>query len=52
MIFGNFQLKNVRPNFGVGLRFLLDRSEDLNMRFDWGFGDSSNNFYLNLSEAF
>ena len=48
----NFQLKNVRPNFGVGLRFLLDRSEDLNMRFDWGFGDSSNNFYLNLSEAF
>ncbi|WP_050858529.1 BamA/TamA family outer membrane protein [Aquimarina agarilytica] len=48
----NFKLNNLRPNVGVGLRFLLDRTENLNIRLDWGFGDSSNNVYLNLAEAF
>lgn len=48
----NFKIGNLRPNFGVGLRFLLDREENLNVRFDWGFGQDTNNVYLNLSEAF
>ncbi|WP_010522300.1 BamA/TamA family outer membrane protein [Aquimarina agarivorans] len=47
-----FKIGNLRPNFGVGLRFLLDREENLNVRFDWGFGKDTNNVYLNLSEAF
>ena len=46
------KLNNIRPNAGVGLRFLLDKTENLNVRFDWGFGDSSNNVYLNIAEAF
>ena len=46
------KLKNIRPNFGVGLRFMLDKTENLNVRLDWGFGDSSNNIYLNIAEAF
>jgi len=46
------KVKNLRPNFGVGLRFLLDKEENLNIRADWGFGDNSNNLYLNIAEAF
>ncbi|RZS92448.1 BamA/TamA family outer membrane protein [Aquimarina brevivitae] len=48
----DFKFSNLRPNYGVGLRFLLDQKENLNLRFDWGFGDSTNNVYLNIAEAF
>lgn len=47
-----FKLSNIRASFGLGLRFMLDREEDLNVRFDWGFGDKTNNAYLNIAEAF
>lgn len=47
-----FSLGNFRPNFGVGVRFLLDKDENLNVRLDWGVGDEKSNIYLNLSEAF
>jgi len=47
-----FTFKNLRPSFGFGLRFLLERRENLNLRFDWGFGNDTNNYYLNVSEAF
>ncbi|WGK64050.1 BamA/TamA family outer membrane protein [Croceiramulus getboli] len=46
------QLKNIRPNFGVGLRYMLDRTEKLNIRVDWGFGTDTNNLYLDIAEAF
>ena len=49
---GDFTLKNIKPNFGLGLRFMLDKTEKLNIRFDWGFGDATNNIYLNIAEAF
>ena len=48
----DFKLSDLRPNYGIGLRFLLDKKENLNIRLDWGFGDSSNNLYLNIAEAF
>lgn len=48
----NFNIKNIRPNFGVGLRFLLDREERLNIRLDWGIGKDTNNIYLNIAESF
>ncbi|UZO81550.1 outer membrane protein assembly factor [Aquimarina sp. ERC-38] len=54
-VYGNlneFKINNLRPNFGVGVRFLLDKVENLNIRVDWGFGDASNNVYLNIAEAF
>lgn len=47
-----FKLGNFRPNYGAGIRFMLDRSENLNIRFDYGFGEDSNYFYLSISEAF
>lgn len=48
----NFQIKNFRPSYGIGLRFMLDKEENLNLRADWGIGDEKSNLYLNLSEAF
>ncbi len=48
----NFQLEDFRPNYGIGLRFMLDKEENLNLRADWGIGDEKSNVYLNLSEAF
>jgi outer membrane protein assembly factor BamA len=48
----DFRFKNLRGTVGFGLRFLLDRREDLNIRADWGFGSGTNNYYLNVAEAF
>lgn len=47
-----FKLKNLRPTYGLGLRFLLDREERLNARLDWGFGKDTDNLYLNIAESF
>jgi outer membrane protein assembly factor BamA len=38
--------------YGVGVRFLLIRQENLNLRFDWGFGEDQSGFYFGLGEAF
>lgn len=48
----SFKLKNIRPNGGFGLRFLLDKEENLNVRADLGIGNEKKNIYINLSEAF
>jgi hypothetical protein len=42
----------LKPSFGAGLRFAVDKGEKLNVRFDVGFGKHSTGVYLNLSEAF
>ena len=49
---GDFSFGNIRPTVGVGLRFLIDTTEDLNLRFDYGFGRRTQNYYLQLAEAF
>ena len=38
------------PNIGVGYRFEVE--ERMNIRFDYGFGDNTQGFYLNFNEAF
>lgn len=48
----DFQFKDIRYNYGAGLRFMVDRAENLNIRLDWGFGQSSNYIYLGIAEAF
>ena len=48
----DFQLKNLRFNYGAGLRFMIDKTERLNIRLDWGFGQGSNYLYLGIAEAF
>lgn len=47
-----FAFGNIRPTVGIGLRFLIDKTEDLNLRFDYGFGRRTQNYYLQLAEAF
>lgn len=48
----DFQFKTLKPSYGAGLRFMLDKSENLNIRFDWGVGNGTNEFYLGIAEAF
>lgn len=47
-----FKLNHLRPTVGLGLRFLLDKEEKLNARLDWGFGEKTDNLYLNIAESF
>lgn len=47
-----FRFKNLKPNYGVGARFSIDKSENLNLRFDVGFGKGTQGFYLGIAEAF
>lgn len=48
----NFRLETIKPSFGVGLRFKIVTEENLNIRFDYGFGKGTNNYYFNVAEAF
>lgn len=47
------KLNDIKLNYGAGLRFMLDKREKLNIRFDYGVGnESSGNLYVNVAEAF
>ncbi|MFK7832272.1 MAG: BamA/TamA family outer membrane protein [Winogradskyella sp.] len=48
----SFKLDDFRFNYGAGLRYMIDKSERLNIRLDWGFGQKSNYLYLGIAEAF
>ena len=48
----DFQFKNLKPNYGFGARFSIDKAENLNLRFDVGFGKDKSGFYLGIAEAF
>lgn len=47
-----FQFGSLKPGYGFGARFKIDKSEDLNLRLDWGFGNGTNSVYLSIAEAF
>ena len=47
-----FNFDGFHYNFGTGLRFLLDKKEKMNLRFDVGFGKGTSGFYLTFGEAF
>ena len=52
---GTFSLDNLKYSLGSGIRVKIVKSENLNIRFDYGFGfgpTNANNFYLGISEAF
>ena len=42
----------VRPAFGFGLRFLINKHTRLNINIDFGFGYKSKGFYFSGSETF
>ncbi len=47
-----FVLERLKPSFGTGLRYAIDKKEKLNLRLDAGFGRRSNGLYFNITEAF
>ncbi len=47
-----FGTDSIRTAAGLGLRFLLVRKEQLNLRLDWGFGQNTSGLYLGMGEAF
>ena len=50
--FRSFNLPDLKPSAGMGIRYALIPEENLNIRVDVAFGKATNNFYINISEAF
>lgn len=54
----NFNLRNLKPNYGLGARFFFDLEKALSLRFDYGIGEKPpgekriSGFYISLGEAF
>jgi len=49
---GDFGSSDVKLAGGWGIRYLLSRSEGLNVRVDFGYGKGSSGTYITLGEAF
>lgn len=44
---------SIKPNAGIGLRFMINKSDKLNIRVDQGFGkQQQQGFYLDIAEAY
>lgn len=49
----NFNVENTKPNYGLGLRFLVDKHDKTNLRLDYALGNSDNSgFYISFGESF
>ncbi len=49
---GSIEIGNLKYSIGAGLRFLLDKKQKVNLRFDAGFGKNTSGLYVTVSEAF
>jgi outer membrane protein assembly factor BamA len=49
---GGFRLDRIKPSFGLGMRFMLDPVELLNVRADFAYGRDTQGMYFNAKEAF
>lgn len=49
---GKFDAINIKPSYGGGLRFKINRKENVNLRMDYGFGNGQQNVYFFIAEAF
>ena len=47
-----FDWSTLRTSYGVGLRFLVDEEENLNLRLDFGVGNEKVNYYFKIAESF
>jgi outer membrane protein assembly factor BamA len=50
--FSAFTLDGLKPNFGMGIRVMFDKSSKSNIRYDQGFGNGESGGYLSIGEAF
>jgi outer membrane protein assembly factor BamA len=47
------QLKKAKYNYGIGIRFMVDKNERTNLRFDYAIGENGNTgFYVAFGESF
>ena len=47
-----FSVQQVKPGLGLGLRYMYDLIEKLNVRIDFAFGTNSSGLYMTAYEAF
>lgn len=47
-----FSNGTIRTSFGLGVRFLVDEEENLNLRLDYGIGNEKSNYYFKIAESF
>ena len=47
-----FRINTLKYSLGAGLRYEVLPEENLNIRFDFAVGKGTQNFYINISEAF
>lgn len=47
-----FELENSRLAYGAGLRWVVDKKQQLNVRFDAGFSEGAIKYYFTFAEAF
>jgi len=51
--YSNITSTSVKPNIGLGLRFLVDKQENTNLRIDYAIGnDGQDGFYITFGESF
>ena len=48
----HFDLDNIKSSYGGGLRFKINRKENVNIRVDYGIGNGQQNVYFFIAEAF
>ena len=48
----DFLTSTTKYTLGGGLRFLMDKAENINLRFDFAWGRQSTGFYVAFGEAF
>ncbi len=49
----NLNLNNTKYNYGVGLRFMVDKHDNTNLRLDYAIGNGGNSgFYISFGESF
>lgn len=48
-----FELENLKYNYGLGIRFMVDKKDRINLRLDYALGNDHNNgFYISFGESF
>jgi len=49
----NINLNEIMGNYGLGLRFLVDKHDNTNLRLDYAIGNAGNSgFYISFGESF
>lgn len=50
--FQGFDIDNLRPSYGAGMRIIFNEKERIHLRIDYARGDHYDEYYITLSEAF